>query len=604
MFDAYRKIMNPTRIMGEVIEERILQSLMQSFYLRECRELIMLDSIADPHNPHTYSFERLHPFDGDEDNRKYFHPFCKAFREVEQCDRLCEHCDESRARALLQSPLHTEAQSYSCHIGLTDLVYAIHLANKPRGVLFAGQRVPSWDEAQMRRIREKIRITAPNRCESLLKLLVDESGDDDRDAQEQLDELKARFGALGATIQAAVSVSYIAKHAQAVQSAVAEVSEHLSIADMKFSWVQPIEDVLRELEALLEGGAIVFLVKQGNSYAAKAVSPKVTALRDLRVPAESFAFLDPNQWKCVRPTDLEYRELASRMQQLAAHPQNVYKLYRFEKTTDPFEPTASLSCIMVIFKTLETHELELPRECCRIFAHHAHVGIFMEKLSFTGHSMKTPIQVALLKLRRASRHARQIDSPEGVEIGRINDGVLRQLRRALNDAHLLETAPQQQQRPRVDITGMLLELIPQFNTLGEARGVTVVFSAPSQPLQVFGHESELRVALSNLLDNAVKYSYRGKEVRVTAQRLIHSVEIAIANYGLGIDSSKTDHLFTFGARAAAPDAKYERTGSGLGLAQAKQFIEGNQGSISIVFAPASFDGQRGVVVVKVVLPLK
>lgn len=616
MFNLYRKLMNPTRILGEVIDGDILRFLMQSLFLRENRELIMLDSVIDSMNPKAYKLERIHPLDGlCNDPRVHFHPFCRTFREDPRCNGLCEQCDERTARALLNTEDQTDVQDYICHMGLTDFVFPIRLAQKPRGVLFAGQLIPAGDDARMTTLKRRIKAESPGRYEQLVQLAV---GPHQPDVEKKRESLVSGFRKLGEVIQKAVTDSYHAKRAQAIQQAVTEASDHLSGADMRFDWTRPLYDLLAELEVILDG-AIVFLVKRDNQYNIKAASPRVssnphlTEILDRSIAAEAFSFLEHNQWRCLTPDKPEYQSLAT----LIPLPDNVppppLKLFRFEKVADTEETAASMSCIMVVMKHLQDHELDLPTALCRVFAHHAHVGLFMEKLSFTGHSMKTPIQVVLLKLRRSSRIARRMKGfnfDDSQALLEINDAIRGQLKQALTDAGLIQTASQQPSRTdpnKVNLIALIKELIPHFNAMGEKRDVKVVCSATSEEYLVTGNLSELRIVFSNLLDNAVKYSYSSKEVRITIQKVStvpssNLVEVTISNYGVGIDQNKKDQLFQFGLRATAPGERYQRSGSGLGLAQAKQFINSNKGTISIDFNPNFYDDQRGVVFVKVVLP--
>jgi two-component system, OmpR family, sensor histidine kinase KdpD len=88
--------------------------------------------------------------------------------------------------------------------------------------------------------------------------------------------------------------------------------------------------------------------------------------------------------------------------------------------------------------------------------------------------------------------------------------------------------------------------------------------------------------VTNLLENAVKYTPPGTPIDVRVQRLDDRVRIAIADHGPGVPADK---------RAAVFDKFYrlERRGgiqgSGLGLAVSKGLVEGHDGHIWIEETP-------------------
>jgi signal transduction histidine kinase len=86
--------------------------------------------------------------------------------------------------------------------------------------------------------------------------------------------------------------------------------------------------------------------------------------------------------------------------------------------------------------------------------------------------------------------------------------------------------------------------------------------------------SWMRKALLNLLDNALKYSWTPRSIKVTAREDNKgSIEIEITNWGIGIPKEHQPRIFEPYFRSKAPDAKGQRTGTGMGLAIAKEAVE-------------------------------
>jgi two-component system sensor histidine kinase KdpD len=83
--------------------------------------------------------------------------------------------------------------------------------------------------------------------------------------------------------------------------------------------------------------------------------------------------------------------------------------------------------------------------------------------------------------------------------------------------------------------------------------------------------------LFNVLDNAAKYSPRGSEIRITAQRQVNSVRLQVMDTGEGIPPSDLERVFDKFYRVHAGDNR--RVGTGLGLAICRGFIEAMGGTI-------------------------
>ena len=89
---------------------------------------------------------------------------------------------------------------------------------------------------------------------------------------------------------------------------------------------------------------------------------------------------------------------------------------------------------------------------------------------------------------------------------------------------------------------------------------------------------KMRLAIQNLIDNAVRYSSSGGKVTVALQYAKKEVEISIKDAGIGIpkdQQSKVFEKFFRGSNAVRLDTE----GSGLGIFIAKNIIESHEGKI-------------------------
>jgi signal transduction histidine kinase len=90
----------------------------------------------------------------------------------------------------------------------------------------------------------------------------------------------------------------------------------------------------------------------------------------------------------------------------------------------------------------------------------------------------------------------------------------------------------------------------------------------------------IRMALSNILDNASKYTPEGKAIRVTVKEKKGYVCIAITDEGVGIAEDDMDKLFRKFSRIDNP-LSVQVGGTGLGLYWSKEIIELHGGSIDV-----------------------
>jgi signal transduction histidine kinase len=95
---------------------------------------------------------------------------------------------------------------------------------------------------------------------------------------------------------------------------------------------------------------------------------------------------------------------------------------------------------------------------------------------------------------------------------------------------------------------------------------------------------KLKQMLLNLLSNAVKFTAEGGRVTIGAQRLADTVEISVADTGIGIAQSDQEEVFKAFRQLDSATAR-EQHGTGLGLALTKRFIELHGGQIRIASEP-------------------
>jgi signal transduction histidine kinase len=134
------------------------------------------------------------------------------------------------------------------------------------------------------------------------------------------------------------------------------------------------------------------------------------------------------------------------------------------------------------------------------------------------------------------------------------------------------------ERRRFPLGPVLGSLGRRFGPLAAAGGITLEVAETS--LEATGDPAATERTLSNLLDNAVKFSPARSRVRVLVREAAGTIEIEVEDSGIGIPSPQHARVFEPFARLDP-----ERPGAGLGLSIARRLAEAQGGRLSLSSEP-------------------
>ena len=134
-------------------------------------------------------------------------------------------------------------------------------------------------------------------------------------------------------------------------------------------------------------------------------------------------------------------------------------------------------------------------------------------------------------------------------------------------------------REEVSLSAVIGEGLARHRLIADTVGVTLEMKCVS-PEFVEGDRLQLVSAVSNLIDNAVKYSNKGGVVTVSARPGDRCVEIDVADTGIGIPARDLDRVFE---RFYRVDRARSRTtgGTGLGLAIVRHVATNHGGTVAV-----------------------
>jgi signal transduction histidine kinase len=136
---------------------------------------------------------------------------------------------------------------------------------------------------------------------------------------------------------------------------------------------------------------------------------------------------------------------------------------------------------------------------------------------------------------------------------------------------------------RLQVADMAYEVVAELEPLAEQKQQTLVVDAPHDLPSISASPVLLREALSNLLSNAVKYTPEGGRV-VVSMRVgdePNSLQLAVADTGIGLSEADMARLFTKFFRSSDPRVTKER-GTGLGLALTHAIVHRMGGKLTAV----------------------
>lgn len=166
-------------------------------------------------------------------------------------------------------------------------------------------------------------------------------------------------------------------------------------------------------------------------------------------------------------------------------------------------------------------------------------------------------------------------------LGDINNEINR-LSYIVND--LLQMVSMEQDRvvinhDKVNISKLTSLVFKAMTPIAERKEITLIYGNDTDAI-VWGDKIKLQQAVTNLVDNAIKYTLPGGEVQVSVEEKELSVVIRIADTGIGIPEKEIPHLTERFYRVEKARSR-EAGGTGLGLSIVERIVKLHNGAFSI-----------------------
>lgn len=208
---------------------------------------------------------------------------------------------------------------------------------------------------------------------------------------------------------------------------------------------------------------------------------------------------------------------------------------------------------------------------------------FAEMRRFTAdaaHELRTPLavirneaEVALRQPRSGEEYGRALENvlEETIRLSRMADELLFLCRQ---DAGLNPQASEP-----VELGSLLEEVVGNMRLVAQEKGVSLTLDAEAGGT-AFGDGRQFRRVFYNLIDNAVKYTPAGGQVRVGCRQEGGDVVVTVVDTGVGITEEHLPRIFDRFYRVD-PSRTGDAAGAGLGLAICKSAVQAAGGSITV-----------------------
>ncbi len=207
------------------------------------------------------------------------------------------------------------------------------------------------------------------------------------------------------------------------------------------------------------------------------------------------------------------------------------------------------------------------------------IGIFRHELVGPIQGLASNAKWLLRELQQADRRAPELEA--------CMRAILEETRHVSQwrERHRLFASYQEHRRLDVrlfsgELRPLLTACVKRFESAMADRNLTLRWDLPRGGVQAHFDAYALDIALSNLLDNAIKYAFYNREIVVGLRMLRGPVQIWVEDVGHGIPADRSEQIYLPGGRAGQHDPLRVIHGEGLGLFIAREIARAHDGDLT------------------------
>ena len=202
-----------------------------------------------------------------------------------------------------------------------------------------------------------------------------------------------------------------------------------------------------------------------------------------------------------------------------------------------------------------------------------------EFFSNVSHELRTPLTLLLAPLEELLRRREELPAALAgeLEVAARNARCLLQLVDTLLDFSQLEAGRLRVRCEPTDLAALTAGVASVFRSAAERAGLRLAVDCPPLPEPVWVDRRMWEQVVSNLLSNALKFTFEG-EIAVELRAQSMHAELVVRDTGVGIPEEELPHVFKRFHRVRGTRARTQE-GSGIGLALVEELVRRHQGRI-------------------------
>ncbi len=338
---------------------------------------------------------------------------------------------------------------------------------------------------------------------------------------------------------------------------------------------QTISDKKQELETILSGIGDGVLVVDSD-LRVLLMNPVATRIFDLPAPPPDGALL-PERIRQEPIYELldEIRRSpdGSRMQEIELAPRGSDQLRTYQALATPLVVGNALQGIATVLRDITTQK-ELERMKSNF-------------LSVVSHELRTPLHAIkgfvniILMGKTGPITEVQRDFLETVQEQTNN---LERLIADLLEFSRLESGRVTLRLQPVDIPVVIEAVVDKLALSAQSAGVTLINHTPDDIATIMADPWRLEQVVTNLVDNAIKFTPSGGSVTVAAEDIGDFIQVSVSDTGIGIPHEQQERIFDrFYQVDSGANRQYK--GTGLGLTICRHIVEHHRGRIWVESEP-------------------
>lgn len=200
------------------------------------------------------------------------------------------------------------------------------------------------------------------------------------------------------------------------------------------------------------------------------------------------------------------------------------------------------------------------------------------------HEIKTPLQ-AMQSAHDILKHSGAVDNEKAhlLETFRRSIEKISGFSKQYLDLAKIESGAMQYDLEWTQLDDIIHPIVEDAKIIAASKNIRLEFEKTSLP-EIQIDREKIHIVISNLINNAIKYTHENGQVCITLTKNGKGVQIDVADTGIGIEKEEIGNVFIRFYQAKNIE-KIKSEGSGVGLAIVRAYTEGHGGHVDVKSRP-------------------